>query len=98
MNPLPCVIVLTESVNMTITTPGGVYVIDKNTGKVIKFIPEMPLDRRHQQLETITSGIEVLENTRDLRGTEELRARVGRYLVGAVQTVASEANPTIRGH
>lgn len=74
-------IVLTESTRIAIVTPGGVWVIDRETGKT-EFKPEMPI---LEHFEAVRAATDILRATQHVRGTEELRLQVAKFLVSFVE-------------
>lgn len=74
-------IILTESTRIAVVTPGGVWVIDRETGKT-EFKPEMPI---LEHFEPVMAATALLKTTQHVRGTEELRLQLVKFLVSFVE-------------
>lgn len=88
-DPRNHVFYLTESTTLTIVTAAGAWVIDKKTGKVIKYVPEKPSpDPWSPVLEASAS---ILRATEGVRGMEELHVQAAKLMVTAVEAVTKQA-------
>ena len=94
---MPPYIVLTGKVNWEIVTGAGTWVIDKETGKVLDFHPEMPILRSY--LTALGAAVDVLQATEGMGGMDGLRAQAAIAVAALAARVEKEPGviPTAHG-
>lgn len=88
-------IVLTESTTIALITPAGVWIVDRKTGEVTGFVPEMPI---LEQFDAVTAATAVLSSTQHVKGAEELRLQAGKFVAAFVDKAEKAVNAKAAKH
>ena len=79
---------LTDATTVAIVTGAYAIVIDKKTGRIIRIVPEMPIQEK--QATALASAADLLVNTQGLHGVEELRAQVVKLALSLTESMTKE--------
>lgn len=80
--------VLTQSTTIAVFVSGGVLLIDRKTGKIIKKIPEMAI--HDEFLDSIVTIADLLLVTNDIKGNKEFQSQTAEFLICTVETMIAQ--------
>lgn len=79
---------ITDPGTVTIVTGAFATVIDRKTGRILKTVPEMPILEKYGT--ALAGGVALLRNTEGVKGVEELRLQVAKFLASIAETLTTE--------